>query len=194
MGLKSFFVKLGIVTDGNVTASKTISDWSGENALHTKIDNILYEGAIEGWHFGAQDSATVLASYAVKGRILPRFMPVGQLPIITTIPVGCGYGPGAGSVVTQITSRTTGVTINTPAMQIALFSAAGSPTPVSFDVTNSIVNQTDTFDWALNSGANVYQLMFKTTGTGFRVFVWSVSGTTVEAPIFNITVKKGSST
>ena len=50
---------------------------------------------------------------------------------------GVGYATGAGGAVTQITSRTTGVTLDKTTGSITLVRAAGSPTLASFTVTNS---------------------------------------------------------
>ncbi|MFZ3064823.1 MAG: hypothetical protein WA277_06035, partial [Nitrospirota bacterium] len=53
-----------------------------------------------------------------------------------------GYDTGSGGTVTQITSRTTGVTINKSNGEIVLVSAAGLATYQSVTVTNSLVSAT----------------------------------------------------
>lgn len=57
---------------------------------------------------------------------------------------GIGYATGAGGTVTQATSKSTGVTLNTATGQITLNNAAlASDTTVSFTLTNSAIATTD---------------------------------------------------
>lgn len=57
---------------------------------------------------------------------------------------GIGYATGAGGTVTQATSKSTGVTLNTATGQITLNNAAlASDTTVSFTLTNSAIAATD---------------------------------------------------
>lgn len=105
---------------------------------------------------------------------------------------GVGYSTGAGGAVTQITSRSTGVTLNTVSGAITLFSTAGSTTPTSFTVTNSAVAATDTILVDQRTGTDLYNLHVTAVAAGsFRITAWTTGGTTVEAPILNFTVIKG---
>jgi hypothetical protein len=102
-----------------------------------------------------------------------------------------GYGTGAGATVTQLTNRTTGVTINALCGKITLVSAAGSSTWNSFTVTNSQVAATDTIIVNQSSGANLYNAIVTNVGSGsFKVSISAVSGTATEAPAFNFAVIK----
>lgn len=105
---------------------------------------------------------------------------------------GVGYGVGGGGAVTQITGRTTGVTLNTNAGAITLVSAAGSTTPASFTVTNSKVAATDTIVINQKSGTDLYTIDVTAVGAGtFQVTSNTKSGTTTEQPVFNFAVIKG---
>ena len=105
---------------------------------------------------------------------------------------GVGYATGAGGAVTQLTSRTTGVTLNKVAGAITLFSAAGSASFQSFTVTNSAVGANDTIDIVQKSGTDLYQIFITAVAAGsFRVTFATTGGTTTEAPVFNFTVNKG---
>lgn len=105
---------------------------------------------------------------------------------------GIGYATGAGSTVTQITSRTTGVTINAVSGAITLVSAAGSATPASFTVTNSAVAATDTPIISQKSGTDIYNLDITAVAAGsFRVTFSTTGGTTTEQPVFNFVLFKG---
>jgi hypothetical protein len=104
---------------------------------------------------------------------------------------GIGYATGAGGAVTQGTSRTTGVTLNTVAGAITLFTAAGSATWQSFTVTNSAVAATDTIIVNQRSGTDLYIISVTAVGAGsFRISFATTGGTTSEAPVFNFSVIK----
>ena len=108
---------------------------------------------------------------------------------------GVGYSTGAGGVVIQGTSRTTGVTINKTTGQITLFSAAGTTSATTFTVTNSTVNTTDVIILNQHTGTDLYDLMVtKTTLGSFDITFRTTGGTTTEQPIFNFAVIKGVAT
>ena len=57
---------------------------------------------------------------------------------------GLGYGNGAGGQVTQVTSKSTGVTLNTPTGQITMNNAAlAAGAQVNFTLTNSLITVND---------------------------------------------------
>jgi len=104
-----------------------------------------------------------------------------------------GYLTGAGGAVAQGTSRTTGVTSNTPTGAITLFSAAGSPTPATFTVTNSTIAATDVVVLSVKSGAtNNYSFNVSAVAAGsFNITFWAQTGTATDAPVVNFVVLKG---
>lgn len=104
---------------------------------------------------------------------------------------GLGYGTGAGGAVTQVTSRTTGVTLDKPCGAITLFSAAGSVTPASFVVTNAKVSALDTVNISQKSGTNDYVACVSRVAAGsFTVTFYTTGGTATDAPVFNFAVVK----
>jgi len=107
---------------------------------------------------------------------------------------GVGYATGAGGTVTQITSRTTGVTLNKITGAITLFTAAPSTAPTSFTVTNSAVAATDVIAVSVKSAnaANIYVVSVTAVAAGsFQLSVYSQSGTTSDAPVISFAVIKG---
>jgi len=103
-----------------------------------------------------------------------------------------GYGTGAGSTVTQGSSRTTGVTINAVSGAITLVSAAGTSSYTTFTVTNSAVAATDVVIVNQKSGTDKYETFVSNIGAGsFNITFSDVSGTTTEAPVLNFVVIKG---
>jgi len=107
---------------------------------------------------------------------------------------GVGYATGAGGTVTQVTSRTTGVTLNKITGAITLFTAAPSTTPTAFTVTNSSVAATDVVVASVKSAnaANTYVISVTAVAAGsFQLSVYSQSGTASDAPVINFLVIKG---
>lgn len=105
---------------------------------------------------------------------------------------GIGYATGAGGTVTQLTSRTTGVTLNKASGAITMFSAAGSATAATFTVTNSTVAATDTIVLNQKSGSNLYNFIVTAVAAGsFNVTFYTTGGTATDAPVINYSVVKG---
>jgi hypothetical protein len=102
-----------------------------------------------------------------------------------------GYTTGSGGTVTQLTSRTTGVTLAKTNGSITMFSAAGSTTAASFTVTNSTVVATDTIILSQRSGTNKYDLLVTAVGSGsFEITFLTTGGTATDAPVINFAVIK----
>lgn len=103
--------------------------------------------------------------------------------------IGIGYGTGGGGAVTQLTSRTTGVTLNTLSGQITMFSAAGSATAASFTVTDSAVGANDTINFSVKSGTNLYVVVATAVAAGsFQVTFFTTGGTATDAPVITFAV------
>lgn len=121
---------------------------------------------------------------------LPSTISVGNVTANST--GGIGYATGAGGTITQITSRTTGVTINKTTGAITLVSAAGSGTFATFTVTNSTVAATDVVIVNQKSGTDKYQIFVTAIAAGsFDITFATTGGTTTEQPVFNFAVIKG---
>ncbi len=89
-----------------------------------------------------------------------------------------GYATGAGGTVTQLTSKSTGVTLNKASGQIVTSNAAlASNAVVSFTVTNSLVAATDVIDIHRASGG---------TAVSYNIWVDSVAAGSFVVAIRNI--------
>lgn len=141
---------------------------------------------------GTQTLAAKTLTTPVIGVATGTSLAVTGLLTSSSPTAGIGYATGAGGAVTQATSRTTGVTLNTLAGAITLVSAAGSATPFSFTVTNSAVAATDTIHLSQKSGTDIYTTqVISAVGAGsFRITLANASGTTTEQPVFNFAVIK----
>jgi hypothetical protein len=112
--------------------------------------------------------------------------------ILSNAALGVGYTTGAGGTVTQITSRTTGVTLNKAAGAITLFTGAGSATPATFTVTDSAVSAADTITLSVKSATNIYLALVTAVAAGsFNVTFYTTGGTSSDAPVLNFAVVKG---
>lgn len=113
--------------------------------------------------------------------------------------VGVGYGTGAGGTVTQLTNKSTGVTLNAASGQITLNNAALATSPIAgFVLTNSAIAATDTVIVNLASGAaestNYVVGVGAVAAGSCKIFVSNVGGISrSEAIVLNFTVLKGAS-
>lgn len=110
---------------------------------------------------------------------------------------GIGYTTGAGGTVTQATSKTTGVTLNTVTGQITMNNAAlANATAACFTLTNSAIAATDVIARSIASGATAgaYSLDVDAVAAGSaRMCLYNRSGGNLsEAVVINYAVVKGS--
>jgi hypothetical protein len=117
----------------------------------------------------------------------------------TSTSAGVGYGTGAGSTVTQLTSKSTGVTLNNICGQITTTaSALAASTSVSFTLTNSSIAATDVVIVnAANVGGaaptiNTYQISVDSVLAGScRIHIRNVSASSAsQAIVLNFAVIK----
>jgi hypothetical protein len=93
--------------------------------------------------------------------------------------------------VTQITSRTTGVTLNKNAGRITLVSAAGSTSWQTFTVSNNTISASDVVERCQKSGTDTYEILIHNVTNGsFDITFRTTGGTTTEQPAFNFAVTK----
>lgn len=154
----------------------------------------ISSGTNEAMTIDAKGSGTLTLNGTATGNVVFGAAAVGNSSIKSIHATGgIGYATGAGGTVTQASSRTTGVTINTVSGNIVLVSAAGSATPFSFTVTNSAVAAGDTVIVNQKSGTDKYTTIAVTAvGAGsFQLTLANASGTTTEQPVFNFNVIKG---
>jgi len=112
--------------------------------------------------------------------------------VLVTNAAGLGYGTGAGGTVTQLTSRTTGVTLSKPTGAITMFSAAGSAIAATFTVTNTLVAATDTIVLNQKSGTNLYVFLVTAVAAGsFNITFYTTGGVATDAPVINFSIIKG---
>jgi hypothetical protein len=179
----------------------SIVDNSGRSTSH----RILQVGGIsgnpsaliekKGWRYGDLLFGTDAAyDIGASGATRPRtgYFSGGLLAAGT---VGVGYATGAGGTVTQITSKSTGVTLNKTCGQITMQAAAlAAGAKIAFTVTNSTVAATDVVVVNVVSGgtANAYRANVVAVAAGsFAVAIENITaGSLSEAPVIGFAVVK----
>jgi hypothetical protein len=111
-------------------------------------------------------------------------------------PVAKVVGYSTGGTVTQLTSKSTGVTLNKACGRITMNNAAlGASTSVAFTLTNSAIAATDNVTVSIASGATAasYVVCVDAIAAGScRIHVRNVSaGSLSEAIVLGFTVLKG---
>lgn len=107
-----------------------------------------------------------------------------------------GYGTGAGGTVTQLTSKATPVTLNTPTGRITLNAASlAASTAVTFTLFNSLLSSSDTLVLSMvSSSGTTGAYVFTVTVSGATAFITvrnMTAGALAEALALNYTILKG---
>jgi hypothetical protein len=186
------------ITNSGLASGRVVYTTTG--GLETSSASFLYDGnALTAGNF-VPSSATV----PTYGMYLPITNAIGFTTastermridasgnVLVTGAGGLGYGTGSGGAVTQITSRTTGVTLNKTNGAITLFTATGALSATTFTVTNSTVAATDVIHVCQKSGTNLYSILVTAVAAGsFNITFYTTGGVASDAPVFNFAVIK----
>lgn len=198
----------GTVVPVSITVGDTSSGnaWPGDGTLSTVFNYFSGDGTNNGVRFrhgvgetNASGSASIWKiQYRAAGGAINSYtgfsdslaVDINGNVIVNGIG-GLGYGTGSGGTVTQVTSRTTGVTLNKTNGAITLFTAVGSITATTFTVTNSTVAATDVIHVCQKSGTNLYNTLVTAVAAGsFNITFYTTGGIASDAPVFNFAVIK----
>lgn len=125
-----------------------------------------------------------------------RTTPSGDL-LLTSGTGVLGYGTGSGGTVTQLTSKSTAVTLNKPCGRITMHNAAlAAGVTVCFVLFNNLMGSSDTLTLSIPNLIDNDIFNYKVTNNlyngGAAIFVTNVSGSTLsEAISINFNVHKG---
>ena len=114
--------------------------------------------------------------------------------IIQKTAVGLGYGTGSGGTVTQLTSKSTAVTLNKPSGRITTSnSALASGASIAFTVNNTLVSDKDILTVTGYSFAYNYRIEVNSIATGyFAIRITNISASSLsEAIDINFAIIKG---
>lgn len=109
---------------------------------------------------------------------------------------GLGYGTGAGGTVTQVTSKSTAVTLNKPTGQITMNNAAlAAGASVIFGLNNSLLGAYDSLlvqsNFGTNSQGYVAQVTYSGTGLAYIRVTNITGGSLSEAVTLTFAIIKG---
>lgn len=182
-------------TSGQVFASVGATVIGGKFQSATITDTTLFSTNVE-WitAFTNSASATNTIMYP-QGVGTPTATFTGQLKT-NSAGGGIGYATGSGGAVTQLTSKSTGVTLNTSCGQITMNNAALlNGVTATFTLTNSTIVATDVVAIAIKSGAasaGSYFYWIDSIAAGSCVIaIRNISaGSLSEAIVFNFAIVK----
>ena len=123
-------------------------------------------------------------------------MQVGAAGVVVIRPgAGLGYGVGAGGAVTQVTSKSTGVTLDKASGQVTMHNASlAGAAAVSFTLSNSLIVATDVMIVSIASGAtaDAYAVEVTAVAAGScRIQVRNNSGAALaEELVLNVAIIK----
>lgn len=179
-----------LLVNSNTASAATGLKITGAAAAAGVAALVITSGTNENLTIDAAGSGTIkLNGVSGTGNVLSS---TGFLVNASASGGGVGYATGSGGAVTQITSRTTGVTLSKLCGQVTLVSAAGSATPFTMTVTNTLVAATDTVTASQASGTDGYGVDITAIAAGsFKMTITDLTGTTTEQPVFNFVVIKG---
>lgn len=116
--------------------------------------------------------------------------------VLVTSAGGLGYGVGSGGTVTQATSKSTAVTLNTPTGQITTAnSALAAGATATFTLNDSVMSANDVLVVSINANspnASSYSVSGLASSTGTIFLKNTSAGSLSDAVVINFAVIKGS--
>lgn len=145
---------------------------------------------------GLAGGLTITGANLTLGALTPTSVVATGAMTTSSPSAGNGYATGAGGAVTQATSKSTAVTLNTVCGAITMHAAAlATVTNVTFTLTNSAIAATDVMVVSIKSGAataGTYQAWVTATAAGScTITVRNISGGSLsEALVLNFALNK----
>lgn len=176
------------------SVARHVSIWTGTPSASERL-RVDSGGVVTVFATTASTSTTTGSLVVSGGQGIGGQITGGAAILSVSGTAGIGYGTGAGGTVTQITSKSTGVTINKVCGQITMHNAAlAAGAVVSFVVTNSACTATDVPDVCVASGgtANAYRADVTAVASGsFTITVENLTaGSLSEAPVLTFSLGK----
>ena len=180
-----------VVTDGNIHAvlnNPKNGDWFNGGYMSIRSDGVMNAGKYLDWHNTGADTA-----YTGRTTVDSTGLLTHSEGLKVKGTGGLGYA--FGGAVTQLTSRDTGVTLNTPSGTIALFSTTVTAgTMNKFTLTNSCIQATDVVVVGVRaSNSGTFNVFVNRTTTGVCDIVVQnlVTVATAQAVHINFAIIKG---
>ena len=142
-------------------------------------------------------TVSIDSSATGTGSILPMVFSTGGVErmridaaagnVLVTGGGGLGYGTGSGGTVTQLTSKSSAVTLNKPTGKIIMNNEALTPSGVvSFSVYNTTINYADTICYSITgsiTNINNYSITIYTREDSMDISITNKSSTSLSEPV-----------
>lgn len=182
----------GHTTNYRINAGASTTAQASYAKMYSSIDATGATGASGSLHFATKKTST--ESTTLSDTMV--FDQNGNALVVSA--GGLGYGAGSGGTVTQSTSKSTAVTLNSPTGQITMNNAAlAGNTTIGFTLNNSTMGPNDVLVASINANSPNAALYFVKgiASTAATILVTNTSGGSLsDAVIINFAVIKGSST
>lgn len=200
VGFMSYFDNAGAGSIGSTYGFYANNNFAGTTANYGFYSN-LASGTNNYAFYGANSAPsylggalTVVGAVTMNSGLTVTGAVTATTNLTTSGPGGnFGYATGAGGTVTQVTSRTTGISLAKPCGTITLFSTTTTAGQVTeFTFTNSRLAANDVVIFSQKSGAGTYIIQTRTVSAGsciVSVYTPFAVGT-AEAPSFNFVILK----
>jgi hypothetical protein len=180
----------GATASGDIIGRLVLSGYyTTGGAAYALRPTSLRAEATENWSSTSQGSRAVIAT-TPNGTAVPvdaLFVDQDQ-SVLAKGGIGYVSGKGAGGTVTQLTSRTTGVTLNAKSGRITLFSGAGSSAGQTFALTNNKIKATSNLSINISSNpAGLYYFGVKIQAGVAQITVFN-PGNNNEQPVLQFAV------
>lgn len=182
------------ILNGYLTATTSAKIYLDDSVTTASAPVLSWDGDTDTGFFSPAANTIAIATNGTE-RI--RFDSTGNTSVTGNLTAtgSVGYPTGSGGAVTQLTSKSTGVTLDKICGQITTSSASlGSGSEVSFTLTNNKIAATDVVVVNISSGAttNTYTITVDAVAAGScRIMLRNVSGSSrAEALVLNFVVIK----
>ena len=186
---KNYSWDCGIVHNGYQASA---NQWNYKSTINQTASMYRIHGNRHEWRAAPSGTAGNPITWTQQMRLDDS----GNL-LLTSGTGALGYGAGAGGIVTQLTSKSTAVTLNKPSGRITMNNAAlGAGATVEFILYNALMRPFDTMTLSIPNLIPYdifnYKVTYNLYNGGALIFVTNVSGSILsEAISINFNLHKG---
>lgn len=180
----------GLAVTSDATGALNILTGSGAGTAAISIDSS--QNVTAAANLSVTGNATITGTLTPTGGVSGNLSVNGNSLVISGSSV-TGYGTGSGGTVTQLTNKSTAVTLNKPTGQVTMNNAAlAAGANASFLINNSLVSATDIAIVSASSNGNYRVEVASTNAGNIAVRVTNVTaGSLSEALVVNFAIIKG---
>ena len=178
---------VGIGTGSNINAKLDVVGSVRQYNQGTSANSVMnHVNDAKNWYVGLRGDSS--NAYSIADETRQRFLlDVAGNTLHLSPNGGLGYGAGSGGTVTQLTSKSTAVTLNKPSGQITMNNAAlAISEKVSFPLINNLISLGDTLFATVIAGSTVleqYETKTRCANGVAIITVWHTYASSLSEPI-----------